>query len=153
MDRYTTELVRKIKPNDKNLGFPSSKEQSHILPSLQGIGRHAISIFLEFQKSGCWPNSPYYWNSKNRSISKIGSTPGNTQIENSENSAYFGIQQIGKLNNILYKWNSINRQLCRNSPYIWNSRNRVIGSIFGIPFVGTSFTNWNSLDFRLVCRK
>ena len=89
VDQCTTKLMRKSKPNDKNLGYPSTEEQSNILPWLQGIGRHAIPILLEFQKSGYWPNSPYYWNSRNRSISKIGSTPGNTQIENFEISAYF----------------------------------------------------------------
>ena len=53
MDQGTTKLVRKSKPNDENLGFPNIEEQSHILPLLQGIGRHAIPIYLEFQKSGC----------------------------------------------------------------------------------------------------
>ena len=32
VDRCTTKLVRKSKPNDKNLGFPCTEEQSHILP-------------------------------------------------------------------------------------------------------------------------
>ena len=82
--------------------YPSTEEQSHILPWLQGIGRHAIPIFLEFQKSECWPNSPNYWNSRNRSISKIGSTPGNTQIENFENSAYFWNSTNWKIEQIYY---------------------------------------------------
>ena len=82
--------------------FPSTQEQSHILPSLQGIGRDVIPIYLEFQKSGYWTNSPNYWNSRNRSISKIGSTPGNTQIENFENSAYFWNSQNWKNDGICH---------------------------------------------------
>ena len=153
MDQCTTKLVRKSKQNDKNLGFPSTEEQSNILPWLQGIGRDGIPIFLEFQKSGYWSNSPYYWNSRNRSISKIGSTPGNTQIENFENSAYF--------------WNSTNRkielicyikgipEICTYAEIVRISGipKIVVRQIFGIPIVGTFFTNWNSLDFRLVLRK
>ena len=52
----------------------------------------------------------YFWNSRNRFISKIGSTPGNTQIENIENSAYF--------------WNSTN----------WKTE--IIYEINGIPEIG-----------------
>ena len=52
----------------------------------------------------------YFWNSRNRFISKIGSTPGNTQIENIENSAYF--------------WNSTN----------WKTE--LIYYINGIPEIG-----------------
>ena len=153
MDRYTTKLVRKSKPNDKYLGFPSTKEQSHILPWLQGIGRDAISIFLEFQKSGYWSNSPYYWNSRNRSISKIGSTPGNTQIENFENSAYFWNSTNWKIE-IIYYINGI-PEIGTYVEIVHISGIPKIGGVenFGIPVVGTFFTFWNSLDFGLVLGK
>ena len=137
----------------QKLGFPSTKEQSHILPSLQGIGRHAIPILLEFQKSVCWPNSPYYWNSRNRSISKIGSTPGNTQIENFENSGYFWNSTNWKIDQI-YHINGIPEIGTYVKIVHISGIPKIVGPhIFGIPIVMTSFTFWNSLDFRLVCRK
>ena len=153
MDRCTTKLVIKSKPNDKNLGYPSIEEQSHILPWLQGIGRHAIPIFLEFQKSGYWSNSPNYWNSRNRSISKIGSTPGNTQIGNFDNSAYFW-NSTNRKTEIIYYINGI-PEIGIYVKIVTTIGIPKIGAqhISGIPLVGTFFTFWNSLDFRLVCRK
>ena len=120
---------------------------------LQGIGRDGILIFLEFQKSVCWPNRPYYWNSKNRSISKIGSTPGNTQIENFENSAYFWNSTNWKIDQI-YHINGI-PEIGTYVEIVRISGIPKIGArqIFGIPLVGTSFTFRNSRDFGLVCRK
>ena len=61
--------------------------------------------------------------------------------------------KLAKYSNILYKWNSRNRHLCRNIPYFWNSINRATLPIFGIPLVMTSFTFWNSLDFGLALSK
>ena len=44
---------------------------------------------------------------------------------------------------MLYKWNSINRHLCENSPYFWNSKNRR----------PAEFWNSNSWDFFYILKQ
>ena len=87
MDQCTTKLVRKIKPNDKNWDFQVPRNNLTFYPNCK------VLVEMQF---------PYFWNSRNRSISKIGSTPGNTQIENFEISAYFWNSTNWKIDQIYH---------------------------------------------------
>ena len=83
---------------------------------------------------------PYFWNSRNRYISKIRSTSGNTQIENFEKSAYFWNSTNWKIE-IIYYINGIPK-IGTYVEIVHISGIPKIGGqhIFGIPLVGTSFT-------------
>ena len=118
--------MRKIKPNDKNIkDFQVLRNNLTFYPDCK--------VLVEMQYT-------YLWNSRNRSISKIGSTPGNTQIENIENSAYFW-NSTNLKTEIIYEINGI-PEIGIYVKIVRISGIPKIGgvSIFGIPIVGTSFT-------------
>ena len=102
MDRYTTEFQGDQKHTHLDLDFQVPNNNLTFYPHCKVLLEMEFSYkWNSKNRYGC-KNSPYYWNSKNRSISKIGSTPGNTQIENFEKSAYFWNSQNWKIDQIYY---------------------------------------------------